>query len=161
MPLIVTLMLCTGFVALLNGTADMLPDRVASHFGPSGTPDSWMSKGDFLGFSMLFGLGMPLAITAICSLCTLLPDRLVNLPHKEHWLSAALRKDTRLYIIAQSLWLSCLLLLMTSAMHGLVIQAHCAEPIRLPMGGFAAVMGAFVAGVGIWLFLFLRHFSKP
>lgn len=72
----------------------LLPDRMASHFGPDGRADGWMSK---LGFS-LFYIGMMAfeggLFAAVSTFLHKIPDSQINLPHKEYWLAPERRAAT-------------------------------------------------------------------
>ncbi len=71
-----------------------LPDKMASHFGPSGQADGWMSK---LSFAIFY-----LVLVGVCSLLWAgmgwllkkTPNDMINLPHKEYWLAPERREQT-------------------------------------------------------------------
>lgn len=76
----------------------LLPGRVASHFGPTGTADGFLSRESFLLFqwgitaflaAMFFGLPALIRIT---------PDDAVNLPNKGYWLAPDRRVETLAYL---------------------------------------------------------------
>ena len=64
-----------------------LPDTMASHFGLSGRPDSYMSKEGFFLVMALVGGGALAAIFATPMLMRRLPPALVNIPHRSYWLA--------------------------------------------------------------------------
>ncbi|MBI4900980.1 MAG: DUF1648 domain-containing protein [Actinobacteria bacterium] len=71
-------------VASIAWAAARLPERVASHFGPSGAADGWTSREGYLaldiGVSALVLLGFPmLSFLANGS------GAGVNIPHKDYW----------------------------------------------------------------------------
>jgi uncharacterized membrane protein len=159
-PAIILAICLAGFLALVAGTVSILPDKVASHFGGSGEPDGWMSKSGFLTFMVLFGLGMPLLVTALTGACTFLPRWMVNLPNKDYWLSPAMQSGTRWYLVGQALWLDCLLVLMIGAIHYLTVVAHRSDPVRLPMTAFYVVLAVFLLLVFAWSWLVVRRFKR-
>lgn len=71
-----------------------LPERVATHFDLSGKPDGWTSRNIHLATQCGLMLFIGLVISLLASHLHRLPDRFVNLPHKEHWLSATRRAET-------------------------------------------------------------------
>lgn len=160
-PTIVLLALWAAFVVWVNGSAGQLPATVASHFNAAGTPDGWMSRQGYLSFVQIFGLGLPLAIVAGFALSTRLPDWMVNLPHKQFWLGPGQRHETRLFLVRQSVWLSCLTLLLVAGAHGLTLLANESQPVQLPMRLFWPLLGGFLAAVAIWVLVFVRHFYRP
>ncbi|HEQ99961.1 MAG TPA: DUF1648 domain-containing protein [candidate division Zixibacteria bacterium] len=70
-----------------------LPDRMTVHFDFSGNPDGWSDKTTFL---MLM-----IAAIAICNiwlpisgwLFKVMPDSLINAPHKEFWLASEKNRE--------------------------------------------------------------------
>jgi uncharacterized membrane protein len=156
-----TAVLFVCFGALVLGTASMLPENVASHFGIGGEPNGWMAKRGFLTFMLGFGLGMPLLITGLFALITVLPRAVINLPNKDYWLSPEQMQTTRRWMINSGLWLSSLLLLLLVVTYWLVVQANRSEPVRLDETGLLIVLGLFLLGVLGWAIRFLRRFSRP
>ncbi len=160
-PLIVFVALWLGFIAWVNWTSGALPQTVPSHFNAAGVPDGWMNKSAYLVFIQVLGLCLPLAIPVVGGLCTLLPDWMINLPHKDYWLAPERRTETRFYIIRQSLWVSCLILLLIAGAHQLTVTASHTQPAHLPMQFFWPLLAGFVVAILVWLVVFLRHFSRP
>src|SRR5688572_25688071 len=81
-----------------------LPPVVASHFGPSGEPDAWMSRGAFACFTLL-PLGVVLIVSFLAPLLVeKLPPALINLPNKEYWLTPERRSEATLRFRAYMEW---------------------------------------------------------
>jgi uncharacterized membrane protein len=87
-----------GAAALCVGQAlhyaPLLPERMASHFGPSGTPNGWMLRDTFIklyigmvGFMMLTFLFASRKMRG-------LETSSINLPNKEHWMAPERRRET-------------------------------------------------------------------
>ena len=102
----------------------LLPEKVASHFGASGQPDSWMDKTSFVTIY--------LAVTGMIGILFLLigigisyiPAPFINLPHKEYWLSAERKKNTLSKLSEYFFWFgSASLLLMLDIFHQ-AFQVH-------------------------------------
>jgi len=72
----------------------LLPDHVASHFGPSGKPDSWSTKTSFLYFYLFVIIGLAIFLSLIGLLMAKIPVQLINLPNKDYWLAAPRRQTT-------------------------------------------------------------------
>ena len=159
-PLAASVVLYAAFVALVLWTAPELPDRVASHFGIDGTPDGWMTRRGYLTFILIFGMALPLLITGIFSLVTVLPDSLVNLPHKDYWLAPEQRDNTRRYVIRSGLWLSCMLLVLFAVTHLQTIRANHSDPVRMTGSEVGIVLTLLLTGVGLWAFFFIRRFAS-
>ncbi len=88
---IIVILLCLGHVIYYY---PLLPDRVASHFGPSGRPDAWSSKQSFLGI-YLFAVGVvALLFSGIGPLLRRTPSRMITLPNRDYWLAPERAEET-------------------------------------------------------------------
>ncbi|HVK06735.1 MAG TPA: DUF1648 domain-containing protein, partial [Armatimonadaceae bacterium] len=65
----------------------LLPERVASHFGPDGRADGWTAKDAFIGVSVGTILFLSVFMSALSALIARIPDEAINLPNKEYWLA--------------------------------------------------------------------------
>ena len=149
-----------GFLIFLVRTEAELPERVATHFNLDGRPNGWMSRPADLIFSGAFGVGLPLLFIAISLLVRFAPARSFNVPHREYWLAPELREETNTYVFRQLLWLGCLVEVFLTGIQFLIIVANRSRPAHLPTDLFLTVLGGFLVGVGVWSFLFIRHFSR-
>jgi uncharacterized membrane protein len=137
-----------------------LPDKVASHFGTSDLPDSWMSKNTlmflFLGlYVFISGLmfSIPYTINKI-------PISLVNFPNKRYWLAPEryhkvkpeFGKWFNIFAIA-------LLIFFIFTTH-LVIKANLSAPVVFDGRSMIVGLVLFTVFVLIWLIGFYRRFSK-
>jgi hypothetical protein len=159
-PAIVLTALCASFLIYLVYSAVLLPERMATHFGCDGQPDGWMSRSADLVIFGVLGIGLPLLFAGSSIVTRFLPPWFINISHREYWLSPERLPQTRAYIARQLLWMGCLMVLFLAGMHYLTIQANRITPAHLPMDLFLTVLGGFLAGVGIWSFIFIRHFTK-
>ena len=85
----------------------------------------------------------------------------VNLPHKEHWLSAERRQGTFDYLVSHSWWFACLALGFVIGMYFLLVQGNRQSPPHLSTAAVLALAGAFLLGLVVWLGALLRHFRRP
>jgi uncharacterized membrane protein len=159
-PLVVLGLLCAGYLIFIAGSAPLLPERMAVHYGANGEENGWMSRSADLIFFGGLGVGLPLLFVVLSLLTGLIPARFVNLPHREYWLSPERRSQTCAYISRQMIWMGCLMVLFLAGIHYLTIQANHVSPPHLPMGLFWALTGGFLAGVAAWSIVFMRHFAK-
>lgn len=60
------------------------PAQVPSHFGASGQPDDWSSKGETLAILVPLGVGISI-LFSIRWIYEKLPIEVINIPHKEYW----------------------------------------------------------------------------
>ena len=71
-----------------------LPNLMASHFGPSGKADGWMSKQGFALFYLVFIVIYSGLFGCMGSLLRKTPNELFNLPNREYWLAPERREAT-------------------------------------------------------------------
>jgi hypothetical protein len=160
-PAIIFLTLYLGFVAYVGATAELLPERAATHFGVNGRADGWMGRAEYTTFISLLGLGLP-AFTAVMGLLTrFLPAQFVNIPHRDYWLAPERRPETSAYLLRQCLWLACLLVGFVGWMHYLTIVANRSTPVGMPSQMLWGGLAVFLAGLGVWIALMVAHFRKP
>jgi uncharacterized membrane protein len=159
-PAIILAALCVGLLVYLVYSASLLPERMATHFGVDGQPDGWMSRSADLVFFGALGVGLPLLFVAISIVTRFIPARFFNIPHREYWLSPERRAETCTYISRQLLWMGCLMILFLAGVRYLTIQANRMTPVHLPMDLFLAMLGVFLVAVGVWIIIFIRHFTK-
>jgi uncharacterized membrane protein len=72
----------------------LLPDHVASHFGPTGHPDAWTTKVSFFHFCLIVIAGLALLFSLIGLLMAKIPVQLMSLPNKDYWMAAERRQAT-------------------------------------------------------------------
>jgi uncharacterized membrane protein len=121
-----------------------LPDRVASHFGPSGEADGWMSKSAFAAFYIGVMLFQATVFGGIGALLRRTPNDLINLPNKEYWLAPERREET-LRGIAESLssFGVATMVLLIAVMHTVIL---------------ANISGTFRLGNVVWYY-FVAYFA--
>ncbi len=148
-PLTVLLLLAALAAAQMLHYHPMLPDSVAVHFGSGGEPNGWSDKTAFVltygateAFVVLFGVALAFAIGRI-------PVALVNIPHREYWLSPERREGTVEFLSNQILWMEAATLAFLMVVAQLVFKANLGDaPPRLA-GDFRYVLVAFV-GATLW-----------
>jgi len=137
-----------------------LPNRIASHFGPSGMPNGWMSKTPFV---VLYAVMVLVAASAVFlvprSIAKTSNDR-IHLPHKEYWLAPERRAETWAYFERHFAWYGCVFLLLIVFAMELVIQANFRTPPQLSSGPFLFLILAFLLFNLVWVIQLFRRFSK-
>lgn len=148
-------------VAVVDGAYHypLLPERIASHFGPSGRADGWMDKDAFLLFTgtvTLFVLGMCLLPSR---LLRALPAETINLPNKEYWLDPERREATMMALSHYFLSMSVATLALPVSLMHLTYRANLSpEPT---LGGASWILLAgYLAYVGVWSVSLLRRFVR-
>jgi uncharacterized membrane protein len=139
----------------------LLPARIASHFGPTGMPNGWMSKPQFfIAYALLL---IPAAALEfwVSRRIRNKPDTKLNLPNKEYWLAPVRRAETFAYFESFFAWYGCVFLFVVVYAMGLALQANFDSPPHLPVGPIVSVMSGFVLfNIGAVIMMF-RRFSMP
>jgi hypothetical protein len=147
-----------GYVAC---SYDDLPAKVASHFDFYGQPNGWMSRETCVGFTVGFGILMPVFIVGTMAGAGKIPVSFINLPHRDYWLAPERRQAVLAILLRYSLWFACMNVLFVTGLHWLIVEANLpGQGPHLSGLGISLVAGGFLAGTGIWVRLLLRHFSK-
>jgi len=154
-------LLCVGFLAAVGASAAALPGKVASHFDLAGQADGWMPRNNYLLFSAIMGLAIPLFVVGLCYVTRFLPDWMINLPNKDYWLSPERREQTNAFLFRHSLWLGCLVLAHFAGMHMLTVIANGRNPPSMPLMGLLAATGIFFCLLGFWIVVLVRRFRRP
>lgn len=151
---IVAVAIAQGFYAF-----PMMPERMASHFGPSGAANGWMMKAQFFivyaitllpAFVVEFWVSRKVAKT---------PSARINLPNKEFWLAPERRADTLAYFEMFFAWYGCAVLLLVVFVMGLAMRANLNPPAHLAMGPTIGAIAAFVLFNIAAIVSMLRRFS--
>ena len=126
-----------------------MPERMASHFNAAGQPDAWISRNAF--FSLFLGLQIFMAalLLGLGRFGRLLPESLINLPHKEYWLAPERREGTFRRVESCMVWIA----VATAALLSWILQLTLnANQQQQPLDSKAAIMatGLYLLFVGVW-----------
>jgi uncharacterized membrane protein len=160
-PCIAFAVLLVAAAALLFATTGALPDRVPTNFGAGGAPNAWMTRSGYTAYMLAFTVGLPLLVTAAIGVLPRLVPRLVNLPHREHWLAPERRTASLAFLARHACLLGCLMVLLAAGVHWLILRATRAAPPRLEEGLFLWMLGAFLAALAVWMVALYRRFPRP
>lgn len=139
----------------------LMPAKMATHFGAGGEANGWMSRDGFL----LFFCGMCAFIVVLMLLMPKLigvfPDSMINLPHKEYWLSPEHRPAAMAILGAFMAWMAVIVLGLMTAILQLTFLSNIHPDPRLDGTATALTMGGFLVSMGIWMVAFYRAFRVP
>lgn len=132
-------------VLLVSYHWQRLPDRVASHFNGSGAVDGWMSRDAnfFLSAGLLIGLTAMFYFLGI--MMKRLPQKWINLPHKDYWFAAERQQETRLHLAGWSWTFGALLNLFLIFIFHQVFQANMSDPVALNNTAMFAGLAVYLA----------------
>jgi uncharacterized membrane protein len=138
----------------------LLPDRLASHFGASGTPNGWMTKSQFfIAFAVILLPALAVEFWVSRSIAKR-SDAKVRLPNKEYWLAPERRHETFAYFDSFFAWYGCAFLFVEVFAMGLAMRANFDTPPQLPTGPIVSVIAGFVVFNVVAVMAMFRRFSK-
>jgi len=139
---------------------DRLPARMASHFGPSGQPDGFMPRdGFFIFYFGVFGLVIALFMT-MPAVLDRIPRELVNIPHREYWLTDERWPDAMERMSGWMAWFGVGLAVLAAAVLQVVLRSNL-QQMPLDNGVMLVLIGGFFAFTFYWLFALYRAFRPP
>jgi uncharacterized membrane protein len=139
---------------------DALPQRIASHFGPSGVPDAFMPTHAFFALQAGISLFTIASLLLAPLLLRVVPDALINLPNRKYWLSPEHKPRALRTLATWFAWYAAWLSLFLAAVLELVLRANLARG-RLDAGLFMLVLAVFVVGTVLALVRLVRAFRVP
>lgn len=119
------------FALVLTTDHDGYPDRLATHFNASGKADGWMDKESFRTSWIITTLGLNGLILGVFWVIRFLPDPMINLPHRDHWLSADRQAETFASLLRVGFLISIPLTLLFTSLYHQVMHANLKIPPQL------------------------------
>jgi len=139
----------------------LLPDRVASHFGPSGNANGWMTKPQFLlTYALMLVPALVLEFWMPRRIARTGEDRF-RLPNKDYWLAPERRDETFAYFEKFFAWYGCAFLALEVFAMGLAMRANLETPLKLPTAPIVSAIVAFALFNLVGVLAMFRRFSKP
>jgi len=139
-------------------TSMALPPIVASHFGPGGAADGFMSRPVYTVFLLVIAVGVPLFLAFLpASLIRKRGDN-INLPNRAYWLAPEHREATMQFLRMYGLWFAMAVALFLAYVHWLVVQANRLRPPMLSSTHMIGTLVVFSVFLVVWLFVLFRRF---
>lgn len=139
---------------------DRLPERMASHYNASGQPDGFMMRSDFFIFyAGIFGLVILLFMT-MPNVLSYIPRELVNIPHREFWLTDERWPQAVDLLGRWMAWFGVGLAVLAAAVLQLVLRSNLAHQPLENTAMWCILCGFFVL-CGYWLIGLQRAFRPP
>ncbi len=151
--------LMAGAIYFVITTSTNLPLQMASHFNAEGIADGFMSQEGYTNTMLALIVLVPglLALTPLGM--RKLPANLINIPHKEYWLTPERRELTFQTLNRFMSVMACFLLLFLSYVHWLVILANERQPPAMSVPNIVLGMIVFLLLIGGWSLLLHRQFK--
>ncbi len=138
----------------------LLPEKVAIHFNFWGQPDRWTSRENFallywsvLGIVLLIFLGITYLLPS-------LPASLINIPHRDYWMSPEHREQTIRTLQYFFWWFNNLTLALLLVILHLSIQANRARVIQGRVAFWIPLLAYLLALVYLMI-KYYRQFRLP
>ena len=141
-------------------TSAGLPSNVASHFNAAGVADGFMSRGAYLAVVLGVVAATPLLSALLGRWVSGLPDESINLPNKEHWLSAQHREASLAYVAAWLVWSGAAVAALLSFVHWQVVAANARVPPSLDERSLWLGLAVALATLIIGLIALFRRFGR-
>jgi uncharacterized membrane protein len=159
-PRLVTLAIVVLAAVRVGTVWPDLPTQVASHFGPHGDPDGWMSREQFFGTIAAIGGGVSALLLLLPVLLSFIPPELINLPNREYFLAEERRAATLARLAGLTAWLG----VSTTALIALVLELSVEANLRrgpLDNGAFLAGMALYLIAMAVAVTTLFRTFRLP
>ena len=155
---IVFLLLCIAGIGHALYFYHCLPAQVAQHFGPSGQPDAWGSKMEFL--IVYLGAIAVLAATFICAGVAIskVPDSAINLPNKDYWLAPERRQQTLDHMYSYLLWFGSLTTVFLIDVFHQAFKVQLGKTTKLDH--IWVSLEVFLTVTAVWCIALFRKFRK-
>lgn len=137
-----------------------LPERVATHFGADGQPNGWMSRDSHTLAQAGITIFMGGLFAALALFLPRVPDRFINLPHRDHWLAPKRRVETFAWLASMLFCLgTALQVFLAFIFHEVWRANHTASP-TLRLNSLWLQVSLFIVIVGLVITLLFR-FRRP
>ncbi len=156
--LVLTLLL--NIVLVLVALA-VLPDRVATHFGPGGMADAWTSKTTHAAIFLIIMLPIFGMFYWSDKLLEGINPSFISLPNRDYWLSAGNLPRAQAILGDQMATFGVATFLLLLAANGLTIDANFRDPAQLREWLFLPIFGVYMIYVVVWCVGLLRAFRVP
>ncbi len=142
-------------------STQVLPERVAIHFGAGGAANGWSSTN--ANALLMAGVNLLLFCSIYFSpwLIEHIPARWISLPNRDYWLTPE-NKERAVKIMREMMWQFGTALFLFLFFTGLLtISANLSEPVRLNEGLLLSGLVVFLVYTGYWTIALLRAFRIP
>ena len=140
-------------IATLVWAVLQLPDRIATHFGPSGAADGWGTRASYIAFDVVISAALVLGLPMLVSVIVAGSGVGLSIPHKEYWLRPENRPRLRGRLTGDMLFIGGATGLLLSWVDIEIVRANTLA--RPAMGGSEwIVISLFVvavSGYSIWM----------
>lgn len=142
----------------VNATHSQLPSRVATHFGPGGAANGWMTRQEHISLTCLTPLGL-MAVLALLLGFNMLNPQLLNIPHRDYWMAPERRRATLFILGGQNLLLGASITIFLGCVYWSILTVNQSIPPKLSGGALLGPVVGFVGLMALWGVGFATRFS--
>ena len=142
-------------------TSQVLPERVATHFGVGNEANGWMSRNGYVSFILAFTVGVVAFLVFVTGALLARFPHWTNVPNRDYWLAPERRAESLGYLAAHGKRLAYLIVVMMLGMHYTILVANQMQPPRLPGSIFTSILISFVLALLWWIVRLYRRFPRP
>lgn len=154
------ILLLVALAAFVVVTSQALPPVVASHFGPGGLPNGFMSLGVYTIIMLVLVVVPPSLLAFLPSSLARRGDARLNIPNRGYWLAPERREVTAEYLCLQGKVFAAAIALFLAYTHWLVVRANASTPVALPQAPFYVGLGTFLVIVFLCVASLYAHFGR-
>jgi len=159
-PRLLYLLVLAVVPVVLWTTSAALPERVATHFGPGGVANGWMTRDGYRAFILALTTLLPLFVVAMTGFLPRIAASQIRTRDREHWLAPARRAETMGWLASHACWLGIVLSLFLTGIHLLTLQANALTPARLSEPAFFTLLIAFLVALVLWMVAATLRFRR-
>jgi uncharacterized membrane protein len=137
-----------------------LPERVATHFNGTGQADGWMHRDQATLMMIGFQTIMPILFIGIAYMIYFIPANLINIPHREFWLSGDRREASLAFVARSTAAFSLAISAFFLGINQLTFQANTSDG-RLNPWAFWTLLVCFLGFTALWILGLLLRFRIP
>lgn len=137
-----------------------LPERVATHFNGAGQADGWMHRDRATLMMIGFQTIMPLIFIGIAYMIYFIPANMINIPHREYWLSGDRREASLGFVARSTAAFSLAISVFFLGMNHLTFQANTSDG-QLNPSAFWTLLACFLGFTALWILGLLLRFRIP
>ena len=135
-----------------------LPERVASHFDPGGSPDNFMNRGVFVIVMVLLASALPLSLWWLQ--VRLAGQKKTRIPDPAYWFDIERQAQTVGFLCMHAAVFSSGLSFFMTFIFWLTLQAHRQNPVTLDTQALWMALWIFLSLTGAWVYWLHQHFKS-